>query len=66
MNNHIECAEILEKYKCPPLKTRRSSVRFSDRNRKNVLTLLNEDDGFLFIDDGPYLTPWNTSSNTTA
>ncbi|KAJ8976560.1 hypothetical protein NQ317_014213 [Molorchus minor] len=29
MNNHIECAEILEEYKCP--------------------------DGFLFIDDGPYL-----------
>ncbi|XP_057672099.1 tyrosine-protein kinase Shark [Diorhabda carinulata] len=40
-------------------------VRFSDRNKEDVLTLLNDDgfynyiihnkDGYLFIDDGPYL-----------
>ncbi|KAJ8970015.1 hypothetical protein NQ314_001444 [Rhamnusium bicolor] len=91
MKNHIECADILEKYKCPATRTNKSEwyhgtldrheaeslirqystkngtylVRFSDRNRENVLTLLNDDgfynyiihnkDGYLFIDDGPYL-----------
>ncbi|XP_018576100.1 tyrosine-protein kinase shark isoform X2 [Anoplophora glabripennis] len=91
LKNHIECAEILENYKSPTTKTKRTEwyhgtldrqeaesiikkcstqsgtylIRFSDRNGEHVLTLLYEDgfynyiirnkDGYLFIDDGPYL-----------
>ncbi|XP_072401763.1 tyrosine-protein kinase Shark [Diabrotica undecimpunctata] len=91
LNNHPDCAEILENYKYTVKSTNRREwyhstldrqeaeatiklhstksgtylVRFSDRNKEDVLTLLNDDvfyhyiirkkDGYLFIDDGPYL-----------
>nr|XP_023011700.1 tyrosine-protein kinase shark [Leptinotarsa decemlineata] len=90
MNKHLDCADILDKYKYTT-KTSKSEwyhgtldrheaetiikqhntkngaylVRFSERNKEYVLTLFYEDifynyiihneNGFLFIDDGPYL-----------
>nr|CAI5828820.1 unnamed protein product [Callosobruchus analis] len=92
MNNHIECAEILENYKHRVTRAEKTKwyqgtlgrqeaetmikeyatkngtflVRFSERNKENVLTLYYDEDfyhyiintnkdGFLYIDDGPYL-----------
>lgn len=90
-NSHIDCAEILENYKCPTPKTcasqwyhgtlgRREAeelirnystkdgtflIRSSNRNKGDVLTLLNgnvffnfiisQQGKYLFIDDGPFL-----------